>query len=252
MRKKRAERRILLRNHIVAAVVLVLVDLLCWAAVVNIYQGGDVTLRWQTYLAVWQALLLFDTLLVVWLYTFAAQQQVEVGREQHQLAVDQATAASRPVVVIAWTYVPPPGPGFPAGWKYVVRNIGPGIAINTFYVEDLEAPDLTVVHLGALGPGDSIEVPEAIRTVLVGEENDALRRKRHVVLAQPVTGNTWVASGNLMQNGKRLSHRVKVLTLTQEQHQQLDRETPREYVHRNWPAIQADLGRMIAELRNEQ
>jgi hypothetical protein len=102
---------------------------------------------------------------------------------------------------------------------------------------------------GALESGRSVELPRELVERLNREEREPLERKRHVMIAEPIGGNEWTITENLIERGGRVSHRVRTRALSDEQIEQIHRETAREYIHRNWPAIQRDLNRMLNELR---
>lgn len=104
---------------------------------------------WNARTALWAGLLLVDNLIVVWWYASltgkaveAAQSQARVTRDQFRLAQEEQNAKKRPCVVIDWKYLPPRLPTSPHGHTYVARNVGPGLALNVVYVEDLvSCPD---------------------------------------------------------------------------------------------------------------
>lgn len=58
-------------------------------------------------------------------------------------------------------------------------------------------------------------------------------------------------SENLKENTGRISHRVRTRRLSPEQLAQIHRQTAEEYIHEHWTEIQADLTRMLNELRGE-
>ena len=157
--------------------------------------------------------------------------------------------SQRPCGAIEWQHVPPPPGSREPGWTYVARNVGQGLALNVVHVEDLDSRELTLLHIGALESGRSVELPRELVERLNREERAPLERKRHVLIAEPIGGNEWIVTENLIERGGRVSHRVRTRALSDEQIERLHRETASEYIHRNWPAIQRDLDRMIKELR---
>jgi hypothetical protein len=60
-----------LRDHIVLAVVVTLLDLALWAAF-SVGRPGSVDASF------WQAVFVLDTLIVVWIYTYQSQRQADV------------------------------------------------------------------------------------------------------------------------------------------------------------------------------
>lgn len=228
----------------------------------------DIRDLWPIRMYLVSGLLLFDNLCVLWWYAHltrevaeaaseqakAAKRQSEVSEEQFALTKAQVVAAEDrlkrselPCVVIEWHRLEPRGPASEA-WTYMARNLGPGTAINIVYVEDLAADRLTPTYIGALAPGQEIEVPAPLRSTLRTEETGT-SRKRHVILAQPLAGDLWVVSGNLMHAERRLFHRVQTVTLNETQRTQIDRQTAEEYIHEHWDELRRELNAMLESLR---
>jgi hypothetical protein len=223
---------------------------------------------WNARTALWAGLLLFDNLVVVWWYANLTRQAVEAGRQQGQLTREvidvsrqQAQAsgdqfmlareadkrAQRPCVVIEWHRKAAPGPGFPEGHTYVARNIGSGLALNVAHIENLDSRDLQLDHIGALGAGESVELPNRLVEMLNCET--PVDRRRHVLIAEPVGGHEWVISENLRESTERISHRIRTRRLTEAELARIHRQTADEYIHEHWLEIQADLNRLLAALQ---
>jgi hypothetical protein len=184
------------------------------------------------------------TLAVLLWYAHDTNRLADTAVAQAKAEHDRRESAVRPCVVIEYS----------AGDnRYLACNIGEGIAINAMYVEDLDAEDLRVTFLGAVRPGSAVELPESLLATFEREASDhEWNRKRHVVLAEPLGGSgkrEWAVSLNLVESSHRLSHRIAAHALTEAQVRQIHRQMLSEYVHENWPAIQADLKSKIAELR---
>lgn len=182
------------------------------------------------------------------------REAIDVSRLQAQASGDQFTLAreadkraQRPCVVIEWHRRPAPGPGFPEGHTYVARNIGSGLALNVAYIENLDSQDLQLDHIGALGTGESVDLPNRLVEMLNRET--PVDRRRHALIAEPVGGDEWVVSENLREGTERISHRIRTHRLTEVELAQIHRQTANEYIHEHWPEIQADLNRMLAALQ---
>ena len=208
---------------------------------------------WQARLGIATGVLLLANLVVVWWYADLTRRLAESSSEQVEMGRDQREHERMPCVVVEWQYLPPrimPRPGGdrmgPAGHTWVARNIGRGIALNVVHVEDLESDELKLLHVGSLDSGGKVELPDALVERLNAEEAEPLQRRRHVLIAEPLGGDEWFVTENRVERGGRVSHRVRSRKLSREQINQIHRQAPGEYIHANWPAIQADLRRMLA------
>lgn len=209
---------------------------------------------WNARTAIWAGLLLFDNLLVLWWYAHLTGEVAKSTTTQAAVSQRQQDQSERPCVLIEWQFAPPSLATQPAGHTYVARNVGRGIALNVLHVEDLDSPNLELLHIGALEPGQSTQLPTALVERLNVEERDHLERKRHLLIAEPVGGTEWIVTENRMEPGGRLSHRVRVRKLSPEQVDQIHQETPDEYIRRHWTGIQAELAKelMRRELAKDQ
>ncbi|HKY21629.1 MAG TPA: hypothetical protein VJM31_10445 [Vicinamibacterales bacterium] len=211
---------------------------------------------WSARTALWAGVLLVDNLLVVWWHAIltskavdAAHQQALVSRRQFEMAQAEQEAKQRPCVVIDWKFMPSPKFEVPAGHTYVARNIGAGLALNVVYVENLDADQLETQHIGALESGGEVPLPQNLVQGL--NQEDPITRRRRLLIAEPVGGTAWIVSENLKETSGRISHRVRMKKLTEEQIERVHRETPEEYIHRHWPAIKGELDAMLSTLRTE-
>lgn len=190
-----------------------------------------------------QALLLLDTLLVVGWYALLTYRLASTGQQQLNLAKRSFEAANRPCVVIEWV---------PASATFVAKNIGPGLAVVAVWIDDPTVAEPNVLHLGAIESGGAIDLPDRLVGQLDTDRRDPLQRKRHTVIAEPLIGELWTVSRNLMESSGRLSHQVGTMRITQQQRQQIHHETIEEGIHRNWPAIQKDLDTMLKALEGDK
>jgi hypothetical protein len=196
-----------------------------------------------------QSLLLLDTFVAVWWYAHLTNDLARSTASQAAITQQVFERSQRPCVVIEWQHVPPPSGARDPGWTYVARNVGLGLALNVVHVEDLDSRELNLLHIGALESGRSVELPRELVERLNREEREPLDRKRHLLIAEPISGREWTVTENRIERGGRVSHRVRTRPLSDPQIEQIHRETASEYIHRNWPAIQRDLDRMLKELR---
>lgn len=195
-----------------------------------------------------QSLLLLDTFVAVWWYAHLTSDLARSSSAQTAINQQLFERSQRPCVVIEWQHVPPPPGVHDPGWTYIARNVGQGLALNVVHVEDLDARELALLHIGALEPGRSVELPRDLVERLNAEARDPFERKRHILIAEPVGGTEWIVSENLIERGGRVSHRVRTRVLSDDQVDKIHRETASEYIHRNWSAIQRDLNQMLKEL----
>lgn len=129
-----------------------------------------------------------------------------------------------------------------------MKNIGPGLAVSTVWIEDLAAKDPEVLHLGGIEPGGDVRLPQELVNRLNDEARKPLDRTRHVILSEPLTGELWTVTRNLMESTGRLSHQIGTLVIPLHRRQQIHRETFEEYVHKHWAEIQQDLNAMLKSL----
>jgi hypothetical protein len=73
--------------------------------------------------------------------------------------------------------------------------MGSGLALNVVHIENLDAPELRLDHIGALGRGEAVELPNRLVDMLNGET--PIDRRRHILIAEPVGGDEWIVSENL-------------------------------------------------------
>ena len=157
---------------------------------------------WNARTGVWAALLLFDNLVVVWLYVrftadlvSASHQQYEVTKEELQLARKEAQAvaadrlqANKPIVV---TIREEDKVG---GYRYYIHNVGRGTAINVWYA-DLHDDVWRIQSQAALGAGE--------QRLLLGEVEGRLRNNpgefKHLIVAEGIPTRTtrWTVSINV-------------------------------------------------------
>jgi len=213
---------------------------------------------WNARTAVWAGLLLFDNLIVVWWYAHLTREVATSTRDaahsattQARISLEQQKESRRPCVVIEWQFTKRSVPHFPDGHTYIARNVGRGLALNVVYVEDLDATTVgDRLHIGALASDGYVELPPELVQQLNREAEQPIGRTRHVLIAEPVDGDEWIVTENLIERGGRLSHRTRSKKLSREQIGQIHRDTATEYIHRNWPAIQGELNAMLGELKS--
>jgi len=144
--------------------------------------SDDADSRWVAYLALAQSMLLFDTLVIVVVYTAAAWRQVEVLQVQRS---DQ----NKPLVLTQGS-----------DSDFTVRNIGPGAAVNVYVVALYGYdPDQTEAKLiGALGAGGEVRPP--------GSYFGTPSPWHHIVISEALHSRTqqWQASLNVVGEDGRV------------------------------------------------
>jgi hypothetical protein len=123
------------------------------------------------------AYFLIANLIVLWWYAHqtrlqaeAAGAQVTVGLQQYELALRQRQESNKPFVVLE-RMTDPDRQGFV---HYLIRNVGPGVAVNVFHVsavpetatKEKRAGQARFESLGALAPGASRVLPEPLEAPL--------------------------------------------------------------------------------------
>ncbi|MEW6368774.1 MAG: hypothetical protein AB1714_29450 [Acidobacteriota bacterium] len=203
----------------------------------------DVEARWQMRIGLGSGLLLFANLVVLWWYAV-------ITRRSYELASRQFSAGNRPCVVLDWQRIPPPAGVKQEGYGYVAYNIGPGLAVNVVCVRNWKSSEPEVLHIGALPAGGRVEVPEDLRNRLVRE--DPFNRERHILLAEPLSGDVWIMSANLIDLGQRISHQVAEMKLPPALSSAIHRPTLGEYIDQHWTDIQKDIEEMVKQLDGAQ
>jgi hypothetical protein len=219
---------------------ILVADALLWPALRRLGVTPDAAL---------QGILLFDTFIVVAWYAHLTYRLASTSQQQFALAERTTEAANRPVVVIEWQGLPPPHREAPPGWTYVAKNIGPGLALTVVWIDDLEAERPNIRHIGAIEAGGRIELPQELVQQLNEGPQNPTGRKRHVLLAQPLSGELWTVSRNLIESSGRCSHQIGEIILSPKQLKQVHRVTADEYIHENWTKIQKEIRAMLNDLR---
>jgi len=182
-------------SHWPTALGLLVANVLVWAVCRFLFLSPRGATLWQDQMSVIQALVLVDTLLVVWWYTdvtatLAKQsaKQVEVSEKQFGQAWAAERIRHKPFVVAV--RVPVSG----GGYEYHIRNIGPGLAVSVWHVQDNQG-SLSSLCLGALGPGESRALPEALLRPLC----DATNPQPFALFAEALWTRTaqWLATVNV-------------------------------------------------------
>ena len=129
---------------------------------------------WNARTGLWSVLLLLNNLALVWWYAYitavgvaTAQNQLRMAESQAMLASRQFEASIQPCVVLERARLGDRGD------KYMIKNLGPGSALNIGLLSESEAGSTHLVKLGALDAKTQIEMPfdieSAFRTQTGGE-----------------------------------------------------------------------------------
>ena len=217
-------------NYLKWGAVILIADVVLWPCFrwLGVDPGG-----------VLQALLLLDTLLVVAWYAHLTHRVASASQKQFSLAETTFEMAGQPCVVIEWRFVPAAGAGMPTGSMYVAKNIGPGLAITVVWIEDLAADRPRIIHLGAIEPGGAIELPQDLLNQL-RQEVTGPGRRRHLILAEPLLGDAWTVTQNLVEPSGRLSHQVGTAFVAGLR-ERIHRRTLEEYVHEHWDELRGEM-----------
>ena len=199
------------------------------------------------------ALLVLDTLIVVWWYTSlthelatAARSQANASEEQLRLLQAQREDERRPCVVIDWSIDSAGDREAADCGKYKARNIGQGIAVNVVHVDTLDGADPTVTHIGALGSGASVSLPADLNRRLC---EDHVGRQNNYLIADSAGSDLWVISRNVRQVAGRISHVVSTRQIPDRLVREIRRQSLDDYLKAHWTEVQKELAMMLDELR---
>jgi hypothetical protein len=154
--------------------------------------------------SVWSALLLADTLLVVWWYADLTAGILQATTEAVAISRLERDDRQRPCVIVTQKLVVA-APSMPPAWLYVAENVGPGPALQVAFVMP-RGETTDYVRLGPVGSGGYVIFPTRIQDVLRRAEPqfDTFR-----VVAQPLVGPEWCFYSGVMELSKNLSARVE-------------------------------------------
>ena len=169
-----------------------------WAAFVA-SSAWTVDGRWNARTSVWIALLLLDVVAVAWWYA-------DVASRQCRLAEQTRADTNRPFAVIDRQRMPESEhtPGECA--RYVVRNIGSGLAVNVFYVVEDDA-GLNIRSMGALGGHADRALSDAVERPLRAASGAA---HQFVVVAEGLASQAgrWTVTANALLATGEVAHRI--------------------------------------------
>jgi hypothetical protein len=153
--------------------------------------------RWNARTSVWIALLLLDVVAVAWWYA-------DVSSRQCRLIEQTRADASRPFAVIDRQRMPESTAGDCA--RYVVRNIGSGLAVNVFYVVEDDA-GLNIRSMGALSGHADRSLSDAVERPLRAASGAA---HQFVVVAEGLVtqAGRWTVTANALLPTGEVAHRI--------------------------------------------
>ncbi len=188
--------------------------------------------RWTARTSVWVALLLFDVLAVVWWHA-------DVACRQLRLAETTRAEINKPFVVIDRKRSAEAEPAAGGCVRYTVRNIGPGLAVNVFYVVEDDA-GLAIRSIGALaGLGE-----RALSEALESPFRDARAAHQFVIVSEGVVSqpSRWTVTANVLLPTGEVAHRVVWLEPEKRS------DSLRQWLEWHWPAVKTQ----IAILENQK
>jgi hypothetical protein len=191
--------------------------------------GGDawtVDGRWHARTSVWIALLLFDLVAVIWWYT-------EVASRQCRLAEQARSDANRPFAVIDRQRMPEAEATPGEHLRYVVRNIGSGLAVNVFYVVEDDA-GLNIRSMGALAGQADRALADAVARPLQAAAGAA---HHFVMVAEGLASQAgrWTVTVNALLPTGEVAHRIVWL----EQEKRSD--SLRSWLDYHWPTVKGQI-----------
>lgn len=241
-----------MKKHAWLVAGLLVFDTVVWAisrvAYLRTFDAVDV---WQAQMALAQGLLLFNTLLVVWVYTIATESQAESVRSQIALSEAEHRALqlarwqeNKPVVFVDQRHDPDRGPNH---YRYVATNVGGGFAVNVYGVFQHSSNNnqrrTFWESLGALAPGG-----ERVLLESPGREN------RYVIVAEGVKTRTrrWNPTLHLVLPDGRVMHKLKYVTGDNADASSLEAEMEiYEYVNTQHEAFWRELNAFFEDIRRQ-
>jgi hypothetical protein len=191
--------------------VLGLVDWLAWMAFeLRHSKELGVSDLWPLRMSLWSGLLLFDNLCVLWWYAHTTQQQATAAQQQAVAAEAQINVRLRewriqnkPVVFLDREMAPSRASADRYDTTYIVRNVGPGIAINVHVLTAHVDGRWDVETIGALEPGGSRVLPQ-----LRHLEASAGELAGRIVVAEAMRMRTaqWVVTLNAADKNGQIRH----------------------------------------------
>lgn len=165
---------------------------------------------WSVRMYLASGLLLFDNLCVLWWYAHTTQQQATAAQQQAVAAEAQINVRLRewriqnkPVVFLDREMVPSRASAGEYERAYVVRNVGPGIAINVHVLTARADNGWDVDTIGALEAGGSRAVPE-LRHL---DAHDGRLAGRIVVAeAMRMRAAQWMVTLNVADKNGQIRH----------------------------------------------
>ena len=203
--------------------------------------------RWPLRIATGSVLLLFDNLLVLWWYAHRTEQQARTShalftiahdqfnltRAQHDAAERREADRQKPAVVIEWRFAPAPRFELPAGWSYVVRNLGPGRAFGVVLVLHGQT-GASQYQLGTLDPGDENRLPQDVINWLNQNVGNTV-----FLVATNRSHDGWFITENRVVNSQMVVHRFGELSaLSEEERRATASNTIGDYLSREWVRFQ--------------
>jgi hypothetical protein len=157
----------------------------------------------RMYLA--SGLLLFDNLCVLWWYAHTTQELAVAAQDQARQRIREWRIQNKPVVFLDRDTTPSHASADGHAMPYVVRNVGPGIAINVYLLSAQGDGRWDVETIGALEPGASRVLPEHVDQRL---EAHAGRLSGRLVVAEAMRMRTaqWMVTVNMPDKTGQVRH----------------------------------------------
>ena len=204
-----------------------------WAAVASGAEGWTLDGRWNARTSLWIALLLLDLVVVIWWY-------VDVASRQCRLAEQMRVDANRPFAVIDRQRMPEAESGGGEQVRYVVRNIGSGLAVNVFYVVEDDA-GLNIRSMGALAGLADRALSDAVERPLRAAAGAA---HQFVVVAEGLASPSgrWTVTANALLSTGEVAHRIVWLEPEKRS------DSLRSWLDYHWSAVKGQMA--VLDLQN--
>lgn len=157
----------------------------------------------RMYLA--SGLLLLDNLVILWWYAHTTHELAVAAKDQTRQQVREWRIHNKPVVFLDRGTAPSRASADSHAMAYVVRNVGPGIAINVYILTAQVDGKWDVTPMGALEAGGSRLLPEHTDQLL---EAHAGRLAGRLVVAEAMRMRTaqWMVTVNMPDGTGQIRH----------------------------------------------
>jgi hypothetical protein len=176
-----------------------------WVALECVWSRTSPNDVWAVRMSLVSGLLLLDNLCVLWWYAHTTQELADSAQRQIGMRITELRIQNKPIVFLDRELVPSRASADRNETVYVVKNVGPGIAINVHVLTEHVDGRWDVDTIGALEAGGRRVLPEHMDHRL---EEHAGRLSGRVVVAEAMRTRTvhWVVTVNVPDGTGHVRH----------------------------------------------